>query len=61
MLLSQNTKTQDSLVGIETGYGTDGRDSIPGKGKAYYTAFSHALGPTQDPIQWVLVVLSRDV
>jgi hypothetical protein len=57
----QYTKTRDSLVGIATGYGQDGRDSVPGRGKTYSPAFSHALGPTQPPIQWVLVILSRDV
>jgi hypothetical protein len=37
-----------------TGYGLDGWNSIPGKGKIFFSTPSmQALGPTQPPMQWV--------
>jgi hypothetical protein len=45
--------SRDSSIGIATGYGTDGRGSIPGREKIslFYTVFRPPLGPT--PNQWV--------
>jgi hypothetical protein len=50
-----------SSVGIATGYGLDGRVSIPGRGKIFLFSIASrpALGPTQPPIQWVPVRFSR--
>jgi hypothetical protein len=44
-----------SEVGIVTGYGTDGRGSIPGRGNIFLfsTASRPAMGPTQPLIQKV--------
>jgi hypothetical protein len=42
-------------------YGMNGRDSIPDKGKVFFSSFvasRPALGPTQPPIHWVLRPLS---
>jgi hypothetical protein len=46
-------KNRGSSVGIETGYGLNGRGSIPGSIKIflYSTASSSALGPTRPPFQ----------
>jgi hypothetical protein len=54
----------DSSVGIETGYGLDGRVSIPGQGKyfsVFSTAFRQALRSIQHPIQWVRGEISPGV
>jgi hypothetical protein len=50
----------DSSVDIVTGYGLDGRGSIPGSGKIFlFSAGSGlTLGPTQPPIQWVPRIIS---
>jgi hypothetical protein len=50
-------------VGIATGYGLDGRGSIPSRGKIFLfsTASRPALGPIQPPIQWVQGTLSAGV
>jgi hypothetical protein len=51
---------RDTSVGMATGYAMDGRGSIPDRGTIFlFTASIPALGPTQPPIQWVLVALSR--
>jgi hypothetical protein len=52
--------SQDSSVGIVTGYGLDGRGSIPGRDKIFLFSIASrpALGPTQRPIQWVPGALS---
>jgi hypothetical protein len=51
-----------SSVGTAMDYGLDGWDSIPGRGKKFFsTAFRSALGPTQLPIQWVPQSLSPRV
>jgi hypothetical protein len=57
------TRSQDSSVGIATGYGLDGRGSNPGRGKIFLfsTASRPALRPTQPLIQWVLEALSPGV
>jgi hypothetical protein len=48
------TRSQASSVGIATGYWSDDRGSIPGRGKTWIcTASRPALGPTHSPIQWV--------
>jgi hypothetical protein len=46
---------RDSSVGLATGYGLDGQESISGRAKIFLfsTASRPALGPTQPPIQWV--------
>jgi hypothetical protein len=47
-------------VVIATGEGLDGRGLIPGRGsKLFSRAFMPALEPTQPPIQWVPITLSR--
>jgi hypothetical protein len=54
----------DSSVGIVTSCGLGGQGSIPCKGKRIYLfsiASRPGLGPTQPPIQWVLVALSQGV
>jgi hypothetical protein len=45
----------DISLDIGTGYGLDGKGSIPGRDKMFFysTASRPALGPTQPPIQWV--------
>jgi hypothetical protein len=46
--------SRDSSVGTVTGYGMDGRGSIPSRGIFLYSTESRpALGPAQPPIQWV--------
>jgi hypothetical protein len=35
---SSSIKPRDSWVGIATGYGMDDRDSIPGKGKRFFSS-----------------------
>jgi hypothetical protein len=46
--------SQDSSVGIATGYGLDDGSFIPGRGKILFSAASTPVaGPTQHPIQWV--------
>jgi hypothetical protein len=42
-----------------TGYGLDGRGSIPGRSRVFSIASRPTLGPTQPPIQWVPGALSR--
>jgi hypothetical protein len=62
--LTYNFLSRRSSVDILTGYGLDGRDSIPNRDKnifLYSTAFRPALGPTQRPIQSVPVVLTLGV
>jgi hypothetical protein len=53
--------SRDSSVGIETGYGLDGRDSIPDRGEIFFftVASRPSLGPTQRRILRVLVFLRR--
>jgi hypothetical protein len=51
-------RSQDSSVGIATGYGLDdqvGGNSSPGKAKNFHFSISSrpALGSTQPPIKWV--------
>jgi hypothetical protein len=55
--------SRDSSVGIATGCGLDGRNSIPGRGKifSFSTASIPALGTIQPPIQWVPLGLSAGV
>jgi hypothetical protein len=53
-----------SSVSIVSGYGLDGRGSIPGRGERNFPlAFVSrpALRPTQPPVQWVPGVLSPGV
>jgi hypothetical protein len=40
---------------VTSGYGLDGRVSIPGRGKIFLVSITSipALGPTQAPAQWV--------
>jgi hypothetical protein len=53
----QALESQDSSVGIETGYGLDDRCSIPGSIPVFNFSLLHSiqtdLGPTQPPIQCV--------
>jgi hypothetical protein len=53
--------SQDSSVGIVTGYGLVGRGSIPSEvtNSPYSTAPRPAVGPTQPPIKWVLGTYPR--
>jgi hypothetical protein len=47
--------SQDGLLGTATGYGLDGRGSIPGRSKRFFSIPQRsdlALGPTQPLIQW---------
>jgi hypothetical protein len=55
--------SRDSSVGITTGYGLDGRGSIPGRVKMFlfYIVSRPALRPTLSPIQWIPPVLSPGV
>jgi hypothetical protein len=57
--------TQDSSVGIVTGYGLNRRvrSSSPGRGNNFVVSTSSrtVLGPTEPPIQWVMVALSPGV
>jgi hypothetical protein len=48
-------RSQNSSVGIETGYGRDCRISIRGRGKNFLfsVASKPSLEPTQSPIQWL--------
>jgi hypothetical protein len=46
-------------VGIETGFGLDDLDSIPGRGKS--TGSRPALEPILPPIQWILWASSLGV
>jgi hypothetical protein len=54
MTSSFKTESRDTSVGIGTGYGLDGRCSIPGGGKIslFPIRSRPALGPTLTPIQW---------
>jgi hypothetical protein len=54
---------RDISVDIATGYGLDGRGSIPGKGQIFLfsTASIPVLGPVQPAIQWVPGPLSPEV
>jgi hypothetical protein len=56
MNLKYLTQSRDSSACISTGYGMDGRGSIPGRDKFFIfsIASTPALGPTQPPIQLVL-------
>jgi hypothetical protein len=48
-----SSKSRDSSLCIATGYGLDGRDSIPGRGKRLFFAASRpAVEITQPPILW---------
>jgi hypothetical protein len=53
--------SRDSVVGIATGYGLDGRVAVPGRSKKFlfYTFSRPTLDSTQPPIQWVRGALSR--
>jgi hypothetical protein len=50
-------------VDIATGYGLQGRGSIPGTARSFFysTASRPTLGPTQPPLQWVQGNLSPGV
>jgi hypothetical protein len=52
--LSEN-KSQDTSVGIATGYGPNSQGLIPGRGEIFFFSVASrlTLGPTQPPIQWV--------
>jgi hypothetical protein len=55
---------RDSSVGTATGYGLDGRGSIPGRGWEFCSSTPcprPALGPTDPPIQWSSGALSLGV
>jgi hypothetical protein len=53
-------QSRDSSLGIATGYGLDGRGSVPVRGKIFL--FSIAPGPALEPIQshiqWIPVAVS---
>jgi hypothetical protein len=56
-------KSRDISVGIVTGYGLDGRGSIPGRGKIFLFSIASrpVLRPTQPPIKWVPGAISLGV
>jgi hypothetical protein len=56
-----NDRSLDSSVGMATGYGLDGRGSIPGSDFSVLHNVHTAVGPTQPPIQWVQGALSPGV
>jgi hypothetical protein len=62
-LMTWLIKSRNSSVGMATGYGLDGRDSIPNRGKVFlfFTASRPALGPAQFPIQRVEGAISPRV
>jgi hypothetical protein len=43
-----------SVVGIASGYGLDGPGSNPGGGRDFTSLSRPALGPTPEPVQWVV-------
>jgi hypothetical protein len=45
-----NNKRVDNLVGIATGYGLDGRGSIPGRGKRFFSTASMLAHPASYPV-----------
>jgi hypothetical protein len=53
--------SRDSSDRVATGYGLDGRGSIPSRGKIFLLSTSSSLGPTQPPTQWVPGALSPGV
>jgi hypothetical protein len=54
LVLAKREGFTSNSVAIETGYRLDGRVSIPGKGKRFFSSSQLPdLGPTQPPIQWV--------
>jgi hypothetical protein len=57
------SRSRDSSVDIETGYGLDGPGSIAGRFKIFIfsTASRPALGATHPPIQWVTGAISPRV
>jgi hypothetical protein len=56
-------RSRNSSVGIVMGYGLDGRVSIPGRSKRFFSfpVSRPVLGPTQPIIQWVHGTLSMEV
>jgi hypothetical protein len=56
-------ESRDSSVGITTGYGLDGQDSIPGRGKIFRLPIASrpVLGPAHLLIQWAPGALSLRV
>jgi hypothetical protein len=46
--------TRNSSVGIATGYRLDGRGSIPGRGKGFFSTPQRPDGPTQSRKLWLL-------
>jgi hypothetical protein len=59
----QTTGSLDSSVGAATGYGLDGRGSIPGRVKRSFSFLQrpHRLWPTQPPIEWLPGAVSPGV
>jgi hypothetical protein len=55
--------SRDNSVGIETGYGMDGRGSMPGRGKTFLFCIESrtAMGPTQPLIRLVSGTVSPGV
>jgi hypothetical protein len=58
LLVKLKGRSRDSSVDIPTGYGLDGRGSIPGRGKRF---FCTPQGPDRSYIQWVPGALSPGV
>ena len=55
-LMSLATRGRDSSVSITACYGLDGPGKESRWGRDFPQLFRTALGPTQPPIQWVLVL-----
>jgi hypothetical protein len=62
-IAATHVRNLGSLIGVATGYGLDGRGSVPGKNKIFLfsTTSRPSLGSSQPPSQWVPKALSSGV